>query len=155
MRKDYLPDLKELSSFGWYISGLMTIEEVSSFCELAKKKKENSIDRQLSKYYRNNLRQLIKELIFKYPNRRKIIQEAVKAHEKRMYFSSIFFPAESHRLALCGGVDSALHETLTTVECRVPSETRRGKVPMPLLWQVAAVSGHWETLQRPMDKQLN
>ncbi|MBD0375898.1 MAG: hypothetical protein ICV51_09745 [Flavisolibacter sp.] len=35
------------------------------------------------------------------------------------------FPAESHRLALCGGVDSALHEILATVERRALSETRR------------------------------
>src|SRR4051794_23417861 len=88
MRKDVISPLKNLSKFGWYISGLMTAQDSIDFGNDADTNKVSTIDRKLTDYYNRNFKQAIDEIIRKHPERRKIILEATKAHNQRMYFAS-------------------------------------------------------------------
>ena len=81
--------LKKLADYGWFISLDMEPREIQLICDKLTQGKMRSIDLQLSKRLELELPRIKKNLINKYPHRKKILQSAFKAHNNKNYYLSI------------------------------------------------------------------
>lgn len=77
-----------LCNYGWYISGKTRMKEISLFCQLIKSEKIEEAEKLMINFYRENKSKLVKQIIKKHPEREIILNEALKAHSKKMFNSS-------------------------------------------------------------------
>lgn len=77
-----------LSNYGWYISGETKMRDISQFCQLIKSEKIEEAEKLMINFYRKNKSKLVKQIIKKHPERETILNEALKAHSKKMFNSS-------------------------------------------------------------------
>jgi len=78
-----------LSKYGWYFDIEEAPRKVIELGELLTNGNVEEVDEYLSKHYTNNLKSIEEKLITNYPYRKKIIIEAFKNHNNKLYFSSI------------------------------------------------------------------
>ncbi|MCK4358460.1 MAG: hypothetical protein KAW92_06910 [Candidatus Cloacimonetes bacterium] len=81
--------IKNLAYRGWYISIEMDLPELTLLSEFITNKKYDKLDNYMCNIIESKLDQIEKEIIQKYPNRRKIIQSAFNAHKKGEYELSV------------------------------------------------------------------
>lgn len=81
--------LSVLANHGWYINDDMTLFYAFEGMKFASKNEIEKLDNLFSEYYSSNSRDICNHQIGIYPQRKNIILEAYKAHEKKMYFASI------------------------------------------------------------------
>ncbi|RYE50941.1 MAG: hypothetical protein EOP48_18985 [Sphingobacteriales bacterium] len=72
----------------WYISGLMTAKDSIEFGNYAEKNRIYSINRKLTSYYNDNFEEITKQILRKYPQRKQVLREGIKAHKLAMYYAS-------------------------------------------------------------------
>mgnify|MGYP003592156326 CR=1 FL=1 len=88
-RLSHEENIKLLSNYGWYISGEFKMKDIALFCQLIKSEKIEEAEKLLINFYRKNKSKLLKQIIKKHPEREPILNEALKAHSKKMFNSSI------------------------------------------------------------------
>lgn len=78
----------ELAEYGWYLGGGIKISETLDSIAYTKTGNKNKIDEIFNSYYSENIEELSKAIIEKYSNRKKILKEAIKCHNSKLYFAS-------------------------------------------------------------------
>ena len=78
----------KLAEYGWYIGGSMTISKALDAIGFIKTDDKDKIDEIFINYYSKNLNKLLKKIIEKYNERSKILTEAIKCHNSKLYFAS-------------------------------------------------------------------
>jgi len=86
---DVAANLKTLASHGWYVSGNSPLEDQKVMSDEIKNGNMDKVDRHLSKFYKDEMDNIIKSVCTHFPDREKLIKEAKKAHDNQMYFCSI------------------------------------------------------------------
>ncbi|NQV17637.1 MAG: hypothetical protein HQ534_03755 [Armatimonadetes bacterium] len=81
--------IQDLAYRGWYISKEMELPEITLLAEFITNKKYDKLDNYMCDVIESKLDQIEKEIIQKYPNRKKIIQSAFCAHKKGVYELSV------------------------------------------------------------------
>ncbi len=81
--------IQNLAYRGWYISIEMDLPEITLLAGFITNKKYDELDNYMCNIIESKLDQIEKEIIQKYPNRRKIIQSAFNAHKKGEYELSV------------------------------------------------------------------
>jgi hypothetical protein len=79
---------KILLNHGWYLSGHIEMKQTSLIVELIRNECFVEAEIKLLGFYRENLNTIKTQLINKNPNRKSVLEEAFKAHNNKMYFSS-------------------------------------------------------------------
>jgi len=81
--------IQNLAYLGWYISKDMDLKEIILLSEFITNKEYDKLDNYMCNFIESKLDQIEKEIIQKYPNRKKIIQSAFCAHKKSVYELSV------------------------------------------------------------------
>jgi hypothetical protein len=79
---------RELAKYGWYMSEGATVNETFQIAIDARKGQIDNVHNALIKFYRKQLPMISHSLITKYPDRAKILREALKAHKLKMFHAS-------------------------------------------------------------------
>lgn len=91
-----------LSTYGWYVSGDMKYESILQIFFALKSRNVDAAESIVSKYYKTQIAQKEKELICKFPERKKLLKETFLAHRKKMYnASTILFLSQAD--GICEG----------------------------------------------------
>ncbi|MBN8703350.1 MAG: hypothetical protein J0M08_09810 [Bacteroidetes bacterium] len=91
-----------LADNGWYISKTMSIGNIFNSTTIVIKEGKEAIDKAMCNYYKNNFSRVIDEFISDFPERKEIIKQAKKCHDKKMFFAStILFTSQAD--GICEG----------------------------------------------------
>ena len=82
------PSLHLLSTHGWYVSDTSTITEGIILAAEAAKGNAEKVDNTLQKFYQKQCSSIILRLKKRFPERANILDEALKAHKRKMFYSS-------------------------------------------------------------------
>jgi hypothetical protein len=87
---DKIPrSLINLTEIGWYVSLNMTAGEINGLAEFVRENNSKSVDKYLMNHFKENYISIKKELINTYSERRKVLNSAFNAHERKDYYASI------------------------------------------------------------------
>ncbi len=81
--------IQDLAYRGWYISKKIDLTEITLLHEFITNKKYDKLDNYMCNVIESKLDKIEREIIQKYPNRKKIIQSAFCAHKKGVYELSV------------------------------------------------------------------
>jgi hypothetical protein len=82
------PSLKELAAHGWYTHGGFAIGEETELANEFRRGNIKKANRQLMAYFDDNKARIVGDVKLHFPERKKIITEALSCHKKRLYFAS-------------------------------------------------------------------
>jgi hypothetical protein len=74
---------------GWYLSGNLSINYPRVIRDLIDKKQYKELEKILMEYIKNIIPEIKEKIKKSFPNRKKILEEALKAHEENRYILSI------------------------------------------------------------------
>lgn len=80
--------MKLIANYGWYISENIKMNEISECVKIADEGNEENLNNFFSKYYTKNMKENIKILSVRFPEREKIFKEGYKAHKSKLFHSS-------------------------------------------------------------------
>jgi hypothetical protein len=82
------PSLRTLASHGWYVSANSGITDSIKLAAEISKGNINKVNKQLQEFYQADAKRIISHLRKTFPERKKLFDEALKAHQRKMYFAS-------------------------------------------------------------------
>jgi hypothetical protein len=78
----------KLSNYGWYVPAKFQLKKINEIVTLFELNHNIEADKLISDYFKKNLKSIKKELTQKHIERNDIIEEAFKAHNTKMFYSS-------------------------------------------------------------------
>lgn len=81
-------NLVKLSQLGWYIDENISLLQIIEMGKLADQNRIVSINNFFKNYYTNRINEIIEKQIANFSERAPIIEEARKAHDSKLFFSS-------------------------------------------------------------------
>ncbi len=91
--------LKMLANYGWYISDELPIGQLLVLVKHISNDKEEDLDAFFLNYYSKNISSNVNHLSIRFPERKNMFEEALIAHNKKLYHSSTLL-----WLTLCDGI---------------------------------------------------
>ena len=86
---NFYEGLSILADNGWYIDEQMPMSIALEGMKHVSNNEIKKLDKLFCDYYTESAKEILKYQVFRYTDREKILTEAYKAHDKRMYFASI------------------------------------------------------------------
>lgn len=85
-----LPDsVRHFSKSGWFLTKEMTFSEIHDMANLVQENKIVEVDLFMTIHIQENKKRIFKTLLERFPERNKILNSGIKAHERTDYYSSI------------------------------------------------------------------